>query len=114
MVMMSCSSSGGGGRSPRRKTIVTGTCACIFLAASCAREAPPSQAPMPAAAWQKIEDGWARTVPLAAPLVLDGARAGDVFEAVIVPAAPGELLVESKAGIERVRVEGTTRVAVPV
>ena len=73
---------------------------------------------MPAATWRPIEDGWARTISLEPPVVFDvgDVGPGGAFDAVVFPAGPGVLVVESESGKGRVAVDGdgAQRVTVPL
>ena len=86
------------------------------LAAGCGEDRAP-EAPLPAAAWRQIDDGWAKTISLESPVVFDvgDVGAGDAFEAVVFPTGPGVLVVESESGIGSAsRSTATRRVTVPL
>jgi hypothetical protein len=99
---------------------LAGALLVVGLAASCGGEAEPAGGVGGEAAvtWRRIDGGWARAVALEPSFVMEGARAGDTLEAVVLPSGPGRLVVESRRGGERIEeridVTGATRVAIPL
>jgi hypothetical protein len=81
------------------------------LAAGCDAP-PPREVPFPPASWSRIVDGWARTVALEPPLVLDAVPPGQALEALVLPSGPGELVIEAGGAVERTTVTTAARVLV--
>jgi hypothetical protein len=85
------------------------------LAAGCGEDRAP-ETPLPASTWRQIDDGWAKTIPLESPVVFDVGEVGPsgAFDALVFPAGPGALVVESESGTARIAVDGARRVTVPL